>query len=168
MINRRLHILLIIHFLFLSGCYFADHEVISASMAIKTPYSHNEVVSEKVGILKLDTVTDNNDYRYLMKYHDGSSETGTIRALHLRDNIYILQVKGDEEPDYEIGFFEITRDQYKEVLPVEYEEIDTIAYNNKVTIYSDAYTDSLEGEPEGLLAFLLAHKNLAFENAPDF
>ena len=155
-------------FFLLVGCYNIDKEVIPASLGIKTPYAHDNIVFNKGGTADLSHDPYNNDYRFRTVFDEGKDiGTGTFRAMHIRDDIYVLQVKYDDERDYYAVFYKITADRVEPMDPEDYSAVDSLAKKHNVTIDYD-YATYVSGNAEDLLAFLKDHRQLSFVPAETF
>ena len=92
--------LLIFISFFIAGCYEVQEEIISASQAVRI-----EGLPEIYYTYTLSARTGSNDYHFAKPAEkDSPAESGYARALPLKDNIYILQLKFDNYKNYLIMF----------------------------------------------------------------
>ncbi|MCX5657232.1 MAG: hypothetical protein NTZ48_03265 [Candidatus Omnitrophica bacterium] len=153
--------------LFLSGCYTVDQEIIGAQDAscvynLPGPYSDINYPEQKTII---SAVPDSNDYRFKRITREKTS-TGYIRAIPLRDDIYIVQFKFDDEDVYYIDFYQFTSDKYYFPFEVrDYDALGALATQYNVTLdFDDVFGENyLSGSRENILAFLGAHSGLKME-----
>ena len=156
---------------FISGCYEVDQEIIRAKDALP--------VRGLVGIYEVDTQTQveitsvpySNDYRFRHIKNDGSKSgaCGYLRAMPLRDDIYIVQIKFDNEDYYYIRFYRFTGARQYVPLSVN-ESVDNLAKEYDIEIIIDplfGLPDALTGAQGDILAFLLAHKKFPFSEVPE-
>lgn len=164
MLKRIGKFIVLAGFVFLAGgCYEVNQEIITATDAQKV----YNIVGTYTGdnpdqSTSIWEVPGTNDYRFEEK---GKSSTsgGYLRAIHLRDNIYLVQAKYDDGYIY-VLFFEFvvtsSRVRYDPVVPTS--DVSGLASQYNVKINFDEFGDYLEGDRRDILGFLLAHKNLEF------
>ncbi len=155
----KLLFFLIVSLLAFSGCYEVDQEVISPADAAQvaglagsyTSYDGSTVISEVVGT---------NDYRFRKIPVRGTIGVGSMRAVPLRDNIYIVQIKYDNEPGYFIDFMEFNGDRFIELtFDMPDGERTRLAGDFNVKFEDDFIIESLylKGDRVDILSFLKAH-----------
>src|SRR4030042_2792786 len=164
-------ILLAAAILTVAGCYETDVEVINASSAAAVyglPGTYNK---ESGGTMTISAVPDSNDYRFRDVSKEGTASTGYIRAVPLRDNLYIVQVKYDNDAIYYLLFYQFTYDSsgahYRELeAKAEEKRLDQIAQQYSVKIDWDSFdfVPYLSGSSSNILAFLRAHASLSFSS----
>jgi hypothetical protein len=153
--------------LFSSGCYTIDQEIIGAQDAtyvynLPGPYSDINYPDQKTII---SAVPDSNDYRFKRITKEKTS-AGYIRAIPLRDDIYIVQFKFDDEDVYYIDFYQFTSDKYYFPFEVsDYDALGALATQYNVTLdFDDVFGENyLSGSRENILNFLKAHSGLNME-----
>ena len=161
-------ILLSIVGLILIGCYGTDQEIILANEAVQIynlPGTYQNGVKSPGGNVKVEAVSGTNDYRFRETFKDGGVDSGYIRFIPLTGNIYIGQMKFDDDPWYYLQFFRIESGSYKELFLTEnaYDNIKALASSYNVELDPDIDLDALKGTRSDILAFLKAHANLSFE-----
>ena len=160
-------LLLVIVVFFLTGCYESEQEIISASDAqaifgLAGTHPNPEDPDE---VMTITAVPNSNDYRVKEVSEEGMSY-GYIRAIHLRENIYIFQLKGDDQSSYSIY---IVLFKNKEFIPLQVDDFDDVyrlarQYGVKLSDKLDEFDGgfTLSGNRINILSFLKAHKNLDF------
>ncbi len=143
----------------IGGCYAVEQEVILASDAedvygLPGNYTWS---GDDAGKTTISAVPDSNDYRF-RTVSDDDVESGYLRAINLRGDIYVIQVKYDDDPDYYIAFYEFSYGDFT-ALDIDESTVD-LAHQSKVEIEYDYYyyTDWLVGSRRDILNFLLAHE----------
>ena len=160
-------LLLVVVVFFLTGCYESEQEIISASDAqavsglagtYAKPGDPNEVIT-------ITAVPNSNGYRVKKVSEEGMSYV-YIRAIHLRGNIYIFQLKVDDQSSYSIF---IVLFKNKEFIPLQVDDFDDVyrlgrQYGVKLSDMLDELDGgfTLSGYRTNILSFLKAHKNLDF------
>lgn len=144
-----------------TGCYEVEQEVIRSSDAVRInglPGTFSSSDSK----MTISAVPGSNDYRFRRTFSDGSVESGYIRAIPLRDNIYIVQIKLDDESKYVIEFFQYNRKRINQILiENSYSDFERLAKQYNIT-FKSGELDSLgqmilDGSRSNILAFLRAH-----------
>ena len=161
-------ILLSIACLLLLGCYGTEQEIILANEAVaisNLPGTYQNGVKSPGGNVLVQAVQGTNDYRFEETFEDGGTDSGYIRFIPLTGNIYIGQIKFDNDPWYYIQFFRINNGSYKELFltSADYDNIATLASSYNVELSPDVDVDALKGDRADILAFLRAHANLSLE-----
>ena len=144
-----------------AGCYGVDHEIIPAPLGVPVPYIYDSVEWDEGGTTELSPVAYSNDKRFRDVGKDGGVSTGTLRALHIRDDVYAVQADYDDEPCCYIVFYRIGPEDVQGVWPTG--DVDALAARHGVTLEFDEVSDYLVGEAGTLLAFIRAHAELDFE-----
>ena len=143
-----------------AGCYEVDQEIIPPQLGAPVPYIYDSIDWDEGGATELSPVAFSNDKRFRDVGKDGDVSTGTLRAIHIRDNIYALQTDYDDEPCCYIVFYRIDSESLQGVDPIG--DVDALAARHGVTI--EIYDlDYLDGTPDAILAFIRAHAELGFE-----
>lgn len=149
--------------LLLAGCYEVDKEVITAGMAEYvydlpgTYYDDNKTRTE------ISAVSYSKDYRFQQYNEDKQGDSGYLRAVRLRDDIYILQAKFDDDTYYYLTFYEFRNKHYMPMWPdVTYQEIERLAGQYGIKMDFDDYmmVDMLTGDAVSIMNFLRAHASL--------
>ena len=166
-------VLLAVLAIFASGCYEVEQEVIRATEAVSIyglPGTYTgSGPNEKTTI---SAVPNSNDYRFQWVTKNKVS-SGYFRAIPLRGNIYIVQVKYDNESVYYLMFYKFTSDASgkKNFTPLRVDDpVYDLAqqYGVKIDIgeYGDVFGGiQLVGSRSDIIAFLRAHRNLSL--SPD-
>ncbi len=141
-----------------SGCYEVEQEVIRASDAVRInglPGTFSSSDSK----MTITAVSNSNDYRFRRTFSDGLVKSGYIRAIPLRDDIYIVQIKLDDESKYIIEFFQYTRKRISQILIEDsYSDFERLAKQYNITFkIGEIAQMSLYGSRSNILAFLRAH-----------
>jgi len=151
---------LVVCLMLAAGCYEVDQEVILASEAIAIPglpgtYEDRDDPTKSTVV---SNVPDSNDYRF-----KSGSDSGYLRAVPLRDDIYIVQVKYDDDRVYYLLFCRYAAGpgggfQFLEVAASP-EQIDVLAREHGVQIDTDAVmmVDTVDGPRDAILSFMRAH-----------
>jgi len=142
----------------LAGCYETNHEVIPPSAGIRAPVE-SPITWDEGGETHFSYVPATKDYRF--REEDG--RTGSVRAIHIRDDIYLTQVRYDDENVYGLFFFQITPTRLDIVYPVG--DIETVATRHGVELEEDFVIVDyiLHGPPQNIYAFLSDHAQFRFE-----
>lgn len=153
--------------LLLSACWLSEVEVITMDMAEEVP-GLDGVYEMDDGTNTVARVPFSNDYRVHSVDFDGAVFTGTFRALHLRSNIYVVQLKFDGDEAYSLLFYRFTGGPEPAIVQMTAAaEVDDMAAEHGVTLDVDesGLFGSLAGEPEAILNFLLGHRSVPLEPA---
>jgi hypothetical protein len=145
--------------LLLAGCYEVAQEVIPAATGIELPIQ-SPITWDDGGRTEFTWVETTGDYRFV----DKDGETGSARGIHIRDDLYLIQVRYDSEATYGLYFFVITPSRIDMVLPID--TVDDLAARYGVTLSDDdagEFDYVLGGSPENIIAFLRAHAELEFD-----
>jgi len=154
--------------LLLTGCYDVAQEVIRADDAVEIPnlpghYTYDDGSTQ----LTIAAVPASRDYRFQRHWggNPGKTQSGYLRAIHLKDDLYAIQVKYDDSVLYQILFYRFLPYE-KQFIPMRVADqsrpaMDKLAGRYSVRIEFD-YTEELKGRREDLLAFLRAHRELDF------
>ncbi|RPI74048.1 MAG: hypothetical protein EHM45_19765 [Desulfobacteraceae bacterium] len=153
------------------GCYEVDQEVILASSAMAVYGLPGDYTSADYKT-NIAAVPNSNDYRFREVNKEGKASTGYLRAVLLRDNVYAVQVKYDNETVYYVLFysFKVHSDGSKNYVPLEptdYALVYKMApqYGVDIDIDEFALTDILKGKRADIMNFLYAHKNVTLKPA---
>ena len=141
-----------------AGCYEVEQEVIPVSQGIRAPIE-SPITWDDGGETSFSYVETTRDYRF----RDRDDETGSARAIHIRDDIYLLQVRYDNESVYGLFFFQVTPTRIDLVLPVG--DVESLAVRHNVDMEEDyIYVEYiLSGSSENILSFLRAHAQFEFQ-----
>ncbi len=135
-------------------CYEVDQEIIDINMAEPVYGLPGEYHWDDGKVRAISTVPYSNEHRYRDVDAEGNVSAGSFRAIHLRDDIYIVQVDTDEGERY-MMFFRFTSDKTIWQLMTTEAVLD-LAPQYGVTIEVDI-ADRLYGNRDNILAFLRAH-----------
>ena len=151
-------VVLLLSLVFLAGCYETDQEIILMSDAKEVPGLLGEYHNDPGTIFTQVTLVPGTcDYHYIQRNQKGeTTSTGTLRAIHLRGDIYLFQEHDSGQSEWTLFFaqFTIGRDFTK--LEVA-EEVTALAQRMGVSV---SRGDSIKGDRRKILAFLLAHKDV--------
>lgn len=164
--------LLALSAVFVAGCYYeSEKEIIRVGDAAGLEFlSGGYKYDAGGGRLTITAVPGINDYRYEHVPTSGAASRGYVRLMSLGDDIYVAQIKPDDDDEYYFRFYRITSD--RRFVPMEPRgAIDELAAGHDVKLVQEDWilsTALLEGSRENVLAFLRAHADLHFEVAePD-
>ncbi len=156
--------------LLITACYETDQEVIhidqgAAVDGLVGDYSHDGSTMTT----EITAVAYSNDYRYRRVDEDGSVTTGLLRAMPLKDTIYLVQIFNDGATTYTLTFydFRVGSDGSKTFERMIYQAPDAaihaLAEQHGVEITEDEFVDFwLSGNSENMMSFLLAHRDFPF------
>lgn len=149
----------------IGGCYQTDSEIIRASDAISLPALAGTYTHPQSGTTTISTVPLSRDYRFRRVSKKNTVSTGYLRAVRLRGDIYIVQVKFDNEPGYLLTFFRFTANSTgKEFIGMEanvpWERLEQLAKGHRAVLIDDGFGLSLKGKRGDIMSFLLAHRTL--------
>jgi hypothetical protein len=153
-----------------AGCYETDFEIIDASSAVAVNGVSGTYTKQAGGTMTISAVPHSNDYRFREVSKDNKGSTGYLRMVPLQGDIYIVQVKYDNEPVYYLVFYKFTYDssgaRYWEMYPdVSDEKLNQLAQQHGVAIdwdTSELFIPILNGSRSNIMAFLRAHAGLPF------
>jgi hypothetical protein len=147
--------------LFVSGCYDVKYEIISASEAVRI-----DALPKTYWTYTITAVANSNDYRFSSPAEKNSpTGSGYIRALPLKDDIYIVQIKADNYPNYVIMFFRLANGTGgKEIrLAFPTAAIEPSQYGVS-THTNNFYGITLVGSRENIMALLKAYSKVNFKD----
>jgi hypothetical protein len=150
----------------LSGCWTAKDEVFSAREGERLPgtvYLEQKGATDDIGKpMRLSLVDNSNDYAFSVEGLGPpgcAGNTGTFRAIHIRNDIYILQILCKE--GYNLQFYSIASGRYHTVGPAETAE----ERNGRLTRYRVKFDDGqgLLGTSSDINAYLRSFKDAEFQ-----
>ena len=153
--------------LFLAGCYEVEKEVITAAEAVSI-HGVEGTYNTSDGTTTISAVPHSRDYRFRSISKKGRASAGYLRAIPLRGNIYLVQIKYDDEPIYCLVFYRFTVDsrggkKYTQLeADVSDERLIQVASSHGAKLFADELGLYLEGDRKKMLSFLLAHKAFRF------
>ncbi|MFZ0640605.1 MAG: hypothetical protein WA020_01505 [Candidatus Acidiferrales bacterium] len=164
-------LLLLCGILMIAGCpqYFSQQEVISKSVADKIPYADSVATLDDGTKLHITQAAASNDYQFTGDGHPGDvgcsdKDTGTLRFLHLRDDLFAMQEKCDDSKVWTISFYRIHEHDFQEMsLASNDDEFGLAARNNVKLATNDDADLNVSGSSRDVLAFLRAHKDFTFQ-----
>jgi len=147
-----------------AGCYEVGQEIIFASAA-KAVYGLPGYYTSANYRTTITAVPNSNDYRFQETDNKNKTSSGYLRLVPLRDNIYIVQAKYDDESSYFLLFYRFTvnADGSKNYMPLQAnpDQVTQLAKQYNVTYDIDEMLgDMVSGSRENIMNFLYAHKNL--------
>jgi len=159
-LNRRaLFCLLILFCLFSAGCYETQNEIITASQALRI-----EGFPKSYSGYTISAATGSNDYRYLKPAENNYPvESGCLRLVPLKDNIYIAQIKDDDYWSYMVMFMRVSEGAKGKELKMIFPRtsIDPLRYGVRLKIHN-LFNVALSGSSQNIMDFLKAHVNADF------
>lgn len=147
--------------LFAAGCYDVKDEVILAHEAVSI-----EGLPSKYWTYTITPIANSRDYRFASPAEkDAPAESGYIRAVPLKDNIYIVQVKYDNYQTYILMFFKLITDARGKEIRMAFPDtaIEPAQYGVKIKV-NNFYGTTLIGRRKNILAFLKAHEKVSFKD----
>lgn len=152
-----------------AGCYEVNQEIIMATQAVSV-YELPGYYTSANYKTTITAVPNSNDYRFQETDKKNKTSSGYLRLVPLRDNIYIVQAKYDDESSYYLMFYRFTVDSSgKHYMPLEAnpEQVTQLAKQYNVTYDEDEMMgDMVSGSRENIMNFLYAHKNLNLTQLP--
>jgi len=149
----------------LFGCWSAKEEVFSASEGERLPgtvYLEQKGATDDIGKpMRLSLVDGSNDYAFSIEGLGSpgcAGNKGTFRAVHIRNDIYVMQILCEE--GYNIQFYSIASGRYHTVAPSE-----TIADRDaRLARYNVKFDDSkgILGTSSNINAYLRSLKDADF------
>ena len=144
---------------FSAGCYETKNEIITASQAVRV-----EGFPQSYDGYTISAVTGNNDYRYLKPAENNfPAESGYLRLVPLKENIYIAQIKDDDYWSYMVMFMRISEGANGKKLKMIFPRtsIDPLRYGVNLKIHN-LFNLTLSGSSQNIMNFLKAHVNTDF------
>lgn len=166
----------------LSGCWDVGKEaVITWNVAEAIPYSGNQYVTPDGDTYTWAQTGTSHDYRYTETDKNGQSvETGQLRVMNIRDNIYAVQMKSDSDDTYNVELFAISSSGITKMQISASDDaaansiarqngignVDTVGAAAAGQQMNDVLTaDQLTGTPDQILGFLRGLSAVHFEPA---
>ena len=149
----------------LSGCYEVYQDTITSDMGVKIPLIEGTYNIPEGGTITVKSAYYRNDYIYSKTAQNGTVESGKFRAIWIKDNIYAVQARPDNEDAYYILFYHINENSFSETDPEHSDEMTAIAqkYNVKVEIDDEMGADSFSGTANSIVQFLHALNRISFK-----
>ena len=147
----------------LTGCYEVKQEVIPASLGEVIPYSCDQVDFDSGGKILFSRPLVNNDYRFREISYSGSERPGSFRALRIKDNIYAIQARYNDDPHYQILFYLITTERFQVVDVTKDTDLKIFASLFGVEYRGDEFTKGFFGDPQKILTMLRGMSAVEFE-----
>jgi hypothetical protein len=151
--------------LFATGCYEVSQEVILASEAVAVnglpgSYTKDDQQTRET----ISAIPFSNDYRFqrFESPDEKKPTSGYLRAVPLRDNIYIVQIKNDDEPGYVLDFYRFSLGEgYRHLKPNEDQAKQLARQFGVELLWDDSFGEhQLNGSRENILRFLYAHRGV--------
>jgi hypothetical protein len=149
--------------LFCAGCTYVKHEVILISEAVSV-----KGLPKVYEGYTITAVPSCNDYYFTKPAEkDSSAESGYARAVLLKDNIYIVQIKYDNYPDYIIMLLKFTNDASGKSLNMVFSDtnIEPSQYGVSLKV-NGFYGATLIGSRKNIMAFLRAYAKANLTDQP--
>jgi len=149
--------------LLITGCYNVKDEIISAQEAVTIPGMPTVYMTYTI-----TPVPGSNDYRFInTPGNNAPQESGYARAVHLKDKIYIVQVKYDNDDKYTVMFLNFIDGPGRKELRTVFPEVKVDPSRYNVRIETAGYFNTkLVGSRENIMAFLKAHAGANFNGEP--
>ncbi len=147
----------------LSGCYEVKQEVIPATLGEPIPYTCDQVDFESGGKIIFSQPSSNHDYHFRDVSYAGNERRGTFRALRIKDDIYVVQARYDDESQYQILFYAINAEHFQVVDVGKDTDFKTFASLFGVEYHGDELAKGFSGDPKKILAMLRALRGVEFE-----
>jgi hypothetical protein len=154
----------------LIGCWTTKDQVFSSSEGDPLP---GQVYLEQSGPtisgrpLHLSRTGKNNDFAFSIDGdgQDGcDSNKGTFRAIHILNDIYVLQIQCTGQDDYDIQYYSIANGSYHQVQPMEKSSHDADARLTRYNVKYDNDSGVISGDPSQINAYLRSFKDANFED----
>jgi tetratricopeptide (TPR) repeat protein len=147
----------------IAGCYNVKDEIISAQQAVKISDLPTTYMTYSI-----TPVTGSNDYRFInTPGNNAPQESGYARAVLLKNNIYIVQIKYDNDAKYVMMFLKVNNGAGGVELTTVFPEVKVDPSRYNVRIETAGYFDTkLIGRRENIMAFLKAHAGANFNGEP--
>ncbi len=139
----------------LAACYEVGEEIVDAEMAEEVPTLPGRYSLGEGAFTIISDQPETNDYGYEETDSNGEASTGSLRAVHLRDDLYLAQVMPDDGGIF-AAFFQHPESWLMIPLKTTPAVFD-LASRFNVEIATDM-ADILIGSRHDILAFLLAHE----------
>ena len=147
----------------LTACYETEQEIIPVELGDPVPFEHEVIVWEgnEDGTHFGRTATGN-DYRY-ENHREDEVDTGALRALHLKDGIFAVQVHPDDADYYKLLFYRIEKTGVRRVEAASTAQVAALAARSGVKLAQTPWGYAkMTGETAAMLAFVRGHAALEF------
>ncbi|MBT6117622.1 MAG: hypothetical protein HOH66_07125 [Rhodospirillaceae bacterium] len=139
----------------LAGCYEVASEFIGPGEAQFVPGLAGTFDDDDGGTTEI-TLLPGNEYHYRETEPDGSTSSGTFRAVWLHGDVYLLQARDDDGGLYAMYYWFTYQNDYASYGGMDVEDtVYSLATAYSVTI--DPEFMYLEGDASQVRAFLFAH-----------
>jgi hypothetical protein len=156
--------------LLVCGCYEVSQEVIPTDAGEVLPYAYSSANLSQGGSLTLSKSGSDNDYRFQSVSKTGEKRSGSFRAMRVKGDVFAVQLRYDDEQDYDIFFEQITSNHFQGMDPAEDSDVAGLAKRHSVSMDEDPMDDQtwdLGGTPSDILGFIKAHSEFDFEPSKD-
>ena len=147
----------------LSACYQVDQQIITPDIATVVPGLEGTLRSKKGDEITFTFDRTRNEYVWRQAKPDGRTEEGRVRAVPLRDDIWVFQLPRGKKPGwYLVVFYRFDRQRRQLDLVVpdrKVEDLERFASRFGVRF---SERGRLEGKRADILDFLLAHRHMPF------
>jgi hypothetical protein len=156
----------------LVGCWTTKDQVFSASEGDPVPEAvHLEqlMATNDGKPLHVSKTGNNNDFVFSIDGHMDVacySARGTFRAIHMRDDIYLLQIACDGNDEYDLQFYRISKASYHTVKPIQKNDADVAARLARFKVKSSD-DGALSGALSDINAYIHSFKDDNFEESKD-
>lgn len=156
----------------LVGCWTTKEQVFSVSEGDPLPgavYLEGPGATNSGHPMHLSQAVGTNDFSFSIDGEgpDGcSSNKGTFRAIHIRDDIYVLQIQCTGNDDYDIQYYSIANGAYHQVQPMQKDQESSDARLARYMVKYDTDNGVISGNPTQINAYLRSFKDadVYFEN----
>lgn len=149
--------------LLLGGCYEIPQEVIPASFGVIIPDAPDQADFEGGGKIFFTRSNSNHDYRFRDVSYSGGERQGTLRAMRIKDSVYAIQARYDDESKYQIVFYSINAEHIRMTDVVVGTDLKIFASLYGVEYQGDELNKGFSGKPEKILAMLRGMSSVDFE-----
>lgn len=148
----------------LVGCWTTKDQVFSVSEGDPLPgavYLERPGATNSGHPMHLSQIAGTNDFAFSIDGDgpDGcSSNKGTFRAIHIRDDFYVLQIQCTGNDEYNIQYYSIANGAYHQVQPMNKTHEISVARDTR---YNVKISDEgvISGNPSQINAFLRSFKD---------
>jgi len=145
---------LLVASLLLGGCYQVPQEIIPVTLGEIIPDAPDQADLSGGGKIVFTRSVTNNDYNFRDVSYSGSERRGTLRAMRIKDDVYAVQARYDDESQYQILFYSIDAEHIRMTDVVADTDLKVFASLYGVEYRGDEFNKSFLGKPEKILTML--------------
>jgi len=146
-----------------SACYEIPQEIIPATLGEIIPDAPDQADLDGGGKIIFSRAAANNDYLFRDVSYSGSERQGSLRAMRIKDSIYAVQARYDDESHYQIFFYSINSAQIRPTDVAKSTDLKIFASLYGVEFKGDDFTKGFSGKPGKILAMLRGMSEVDFE-----